>query len=288
MSIQKGMKFKMEKVFEIMIYASPIISQLFEGNAAINICDKKQCIYALDGKRSKAPMYTGQVIDNDVMNKNGINENIYIKKMSFSSIYDKKSYGTSFKAITVPVINENNEIVGWFGVSVNMEEYEEIVEATEELKNSLNETNLTVSEIASSAVHLSEKLNFMVENTKNAEKLINEGSEAIKLIENISRQSNLLGLNAAIESSRAGEYGKGFSVVAGEMRKLASNSTECSKKISEALIQMGDSMKMITKTINESGQISTNQAASLEELSVTVEEISLNSEVLVKHVKANK
>ncbi|OOM74204.1 putative sensory transducer protein YfmS [Clostridium puniceum] len=278
----------MEKVFEIMIYASPIISQLFEGNAAINICDKKQCIYALDGKRSKAPMYTGQVIDNDVMNKNGINENIYIKKMSFSSIYDKKSYGTSFKAITVPVINENNEIVGWFGVSVNMEEYEEIVEATEELKNSLNETNLTVSEIASSAVHLSEKLNFMVENTKNAEKLINEGSEAIKLIENISRQSNLLGLNAAIESSRAGEYGKGFSVVAGEMRKLASNSTECSKKISEALIQMGDSMKMITKTINESGQISTNQAASLEELSVTVEEISLNSEVLVKHVKANK
>lgn len=278
----------MEKVFEIMIYASPIISQLFEGNAAINICDKKQCIYALDGKRSKAPMYTGQVIDNDVMNKNGINENIYIKKMSFSSIYDKKSYGTSFKAITVPVINENNEIVGWFGVSVNMEEYEEIVEATEELKNSLNETNLTVSEIASSAVHLSEKLNFMVENTKNAEKLINEGSEAIKLIENISRQSNLLGLNAAIESSRAGEYGKGFSVVAGEMRKLASNSTECSKKISEALIKMGDSMKMITKTINESGQISTNQAASLEELSVTVEEISLNSEVLVKHVKANK
>jgi len=40
----------MEKVFEIMIYASSIISELFEGNAAINICDKKECIYALDGK----------------------------------------------------------------------------------------------------------------------------------------------------------------------------------------------------------------------------------------------
>lgn len=278
----------MEKVFEIMIYAAPIISELFEGNAAINICDKKQCIYALDGKSSKAPMYAGQVIDNDVMNKNGINENIYIKRRSISNIYDKKNYGMSFKAIAVPVINEEKEVVGWFGVSVNMEEYEEIVTATEELKNSLNETKLTASEIANGAVNLSEKLNFLVENTENTEKLINEGSEALKLIENISKQSNLLGLNAAIESSRAGEYGKGFSVVAGEMRKLASNSAESSKKISEALTQMSTSMKMINQTINELGQISTNQAASLEELSATVDEISLNSELLVEHVKVNK
>ena len=278
----------MEKIFEMMIYAAPIISQLFEGNAAINICDKKQCIYALDGKNSKAPMYMGQVIDNNVMNKNGINENIYKRKKSISSIYDKKNYGFSFKAIAVPIINEEKEALGWFGVSVNMEEYEEIITATEELKNSLKETKLTASEIANGAVHLSEKLNFLIENTENTEKLISEGSEALKLIENISKQSNLLGLNAAIESSRAGEYGKGFSVVAGEMRKLATNSVEASKKISAALTQMSNSIKAITQTISEVGQISTNQATGLEELSATVEEISLNSEVLVEHVKANQ
>jgi len=194
----------------------------------------------------------------------------------------------TFKGITVPIVDEKKEVVGWFGISVDMDEDENIAVATEELKNSLNETSLTVSEIANSAVHLSEKLNFMVENTQNAEKLIIEGSGAIKLIENIAKQSNLLGLNAAIESSRAGEYGKGFSVVAGEMRKLALSSAESSKKISSALTKMSNSMKLIAQTINELGQISTSQAASLEELSATVEEISLNSEVLVEHVKINK
>lgn len=275
----------MEKVFERMIYASPIISELFEGNAAINICDKKQCLYALDGKNLKAPMYIGQVIDDDIMDRNGINENIYVKKRSFSSIYDKETYGVSFKANTTPVINEDRKVVGWIGVSVNTEQYEEIMVAIEELKNSLKETKLTASEITNGVVNLSEKLNFLAENT---EKLISEGSEALKLVENISKQSNLLGLNAAIEASRAGEYGKGVSVVASEMRKLAVNSAESSKKFSYALTEMSNAIKAITKTISELGQISTNQAASLEELLATVEEISLNSEVLVEHVKDNK
>lgn len=278
----------MEKSFEKMIYASPIIGELFEGNAAINICDKEQCLYALDGKKSKAPMYVGQVIDNNVMDRNGINENVYQRKKSFFSVFEAKEYGSTFKASAVPIFNDEKEVVGWIGTSMDITDYEEIVSATEHLKSSLEETKLTTTDIANAAVHLSEKVNFLIENTENTEKLINEGSEAIKLIENIARQSNLLGLNAAIESSRAGEYGKGFSVVAGEMRKLALNSAESSKKISDALNQMSHSMKVIIETINELGGISTNQAAGLEELSATVEEISTNSEVLVEHIKANK
>ncbi len=278
----------MEKVLEIMIYAAPIISELFEGNAAINICDKNKCLYALDGTKAKAPMYVGQVIDNEVMNKNGINENIYRKKKSFFSVFEAKEYGFTFKASAVPIFNEEKEVVGWIGTSMDITDYEEIISATEHLKSSLDETKLTTTDIANAAVHLSDKVNFLIENTENTEKLIKEGSEAIQLIKNIAKQSNLLGLNAAIESSRAGEYGKGFSVVAGEMRKLALNSAESSKKISDALNQMSHSMKIIIETINELGGISTNQAAGLEELSATVEEISKNSDLLAEHVKVSK
>jgi len=118
-------------------------------------------------------------------------------------------------------------------------------------------------------------------------KLILESTEAVTLIENIAKQSNLLGLNAAIQSSRAGEYGKGFSVVAGEMRKLALNSGESSKKISSALSDMRNSINVIIETINELGEISTNQAASLEEASATLEQIALNSEMLVDYINTD-
>ncbi|MDU6038653.1 MAG: methyl-accepting chemotaxis protein [Clostridium butyricum] len=127
----------------------------------------------------------------------------------------------------------------------------------------------------------------MVENIKVTEKLINESSQAVSLIESIAKQSNLLGLNVAIESSRAGEYGKGFSVVAGEMRKLALDSGESSKKILTALKEMSNSMKVIIYTIGELGEISTNQAASLEEISASIDKISFNSEILFNHINNN-
>lgn len=49
--------------------------------------------------------------------------------------------------------------------------------------------------------------------------------EIIRFVQNVSKQTNLLGLNAAIESARAGEMGKGFSVVANEIRNLSTKTT---------------------------------------------------------------
>ncbi|MFW2487452.1 methyl-accepting chemotaxis protein [Clostridium chromiireducens] len=277
----------MEKILESLINVAPIISEMFGGNAAVAICDKTGCIFSLDGKNVKAPIHVGQEADIELAKKTGIIDMVYRQKKTLTTLYNKKDHGVDSKATLIPAIADNGEVVGFVSLSTNIEDFTKIKTSTEELKSSLQETNLTVSEITNSAVQLSEKLNHMVENTKDTEKLIAESSEAVTLIESISKQSNLLGLNAAIESSRAGEYGKGFSVVAGEMRKLALNSGESSKKISAALAEMSNSIKTIIETINELGQIATNQAASLEEVSATVEQITLNSQVLVDNMNIN-
>lgn len=80
---------------------------------------------------------------------------------------------------------------------------------------------------------LTEELNRTVEIAKNLQNLSTRVSEFLELIESVAKQTNLLALNAAIEASRAGSLGKGFSVVADEVRLLAQKTSQSTVSIQE-------------------------------------------------------
>ena len=258
----------MNRKIKELIEFLPLIQQMSGVNPTIYIWDKEGVV---QGSYSSDPSHSGYEIGYKLEDKSDkIHEALRTGK-SFYNKVPKEVLGVAIEGTITPVFDEG-EVVGVVTYTFLSDEKEEIRSNAKNLMTSIEETEKSISEISSYSNKLAKNMDEINSITEVVNSELKEAIEVITAIQQNAKLSNILALNASIESARAGEAGKGFSIVAAEMKKFASLSGESSEKINKTLMNIVKSITKVKESIDFSSTMTGEQLAAVGELNRVFED----------------
>lgn len=191
-------------------------------------------------------------------------------------------------------VNETTTTMDELGASSRQsaEQAEAAAAGARQALNLADSGNKAVERSINGMVTLKQKVGAIADQILRLSEQTSQIGNISSLVSDLANQTNMLALNAAVEAVRAGEHGKGFSVVAGEIRKLADQSKKSAEKINllVAGIQTAiNSTVMVTdegtKTVEEGVKIAQQTAESFSGVTDAVNNVVLNSQQISLNVK---
>lgn len=265
------------KLMESFYNMMPYFKYYFKTDLGFSITNTEKFLLIQNTDKLKSNVKSG-----DKIPKGSAAYECLRKKDVVNIVVPKEVFGIAIETIGIPVFVDGN-VEGTIVITMSTDK----VEKREKMSNLANTLSTALTQMSSNAVEMSTTFQQINEANSSIESFIKETKdnskktdEVLSFIQGIAKQTNLLGLNAAIESARAGEYGKGFGVVSAEIRKLSNSTKDSINEINETLNNIQNSINEIYEKFQSSSTLLENQTAGLEEITATIEELTSTAAIL--------
>lgn len=266
-----------ENKLDYFVYCMPYFHRLFGERCALGLSDREKFILSLDSTEIQMPIKAGDPV------KEGTASSIVVKEgREIAKQVDKKVFGVPYIARSIPLKDEDGVVIGVLSMADPITLQEDLNELTNKMTHDLELLERSATNIAATAQEFAATVSSLAQNTEGIREKMAVVDSILLLIREVSDQTHLLGLNAAIEAARAGESGRGFNVVAEEIRKLATKTKDSLKQINEEMKKVLELFGVIAVNSQQIAAASQEQAASTEEIGNAAHDLKKESQELFK------